>query len=164
MPVVRCTHCNCWQNPAVNGCAGCAYWGRRRAEVGDGHRCKHCAAPLPQDAPTRCTKCAAVRGDAEFQVRKAAADSRFPQGIRGALLDRLTTGEHITAAAAAFGVTSQQIHGFKAYDDTWADALDAALMAGRVDAGWHGTERGYRRCRCRCPECREARQARRLRY
>ena len=49
-----------------------------------------------------------------------------------------------------------RVHRYRAYDPQWAIDVDQALMDGRDPNVPHGTANGYRWHKCRCPECRTA--------
>lgn len=71
------------------------------------------------------------------------------------LTARLAAGEHLSEVCRALDLTTQQVHGWKRYDEGWAESLDSSLLAGRDPELSHGSHAAYRWGRCRCPECRE---------
>lgn len=156
MPASRCPGCNCWRSEGP--CKGCAYWARRARERREGLRCHHCCVLL-SEAGSRCGPCRGLRRGPDHARRQELAHVLFPQRVRDQLLARLASGEHLTDVCADLDITSNRVHGFTAYHSGWADALDGALMAGRDPELDHGTVKGYRHQRCRCPECREAKSA-----
>lgn len=152
----RCPGCGCWRAYDLTICSGCLYLARRARERGDGRRCNGCSTPLPDgQLLSRCATCQKARVAEDFDYRRRQAAGRFPTAVRRLLLARLREGEGLSQSCRSLEVSTQQVHGFKAYDGEWADALDAALLAGRDPDLEHGTFTAYRYGRCRCPECRE---------
>ncbi|MFG1858432.1 hypothetical protein ACGFJT_41835 [Actinomadura geliboluensis] len=91
--------------------------------------------------------------------RREQAAARLPPAQQRNLLNQIATGTPLPEAAAAHGLTVQRLFGRARWDQTWRDALDAALLAGRRDDIDHGTPQSYRWYRCRCPDCRRAKGA-----
>jgi hypothetical protein len=115
-----------------------------------------CSTPLTDEhRHTRCDDCHAQRAAADYTYRKQTATARFPEVVRRMLTARLAAGEHLTDVCRSLETTTQQAHGFKVFDRTWAEELDGALLAGRDPDLNHGTITAYRKSNCRCPECRE---------
>lgn len=158
MPV-RCPACHCWRRRSDSACRGCAYYARRARERAAGRRCPDCWDLLPDDAGSRCEPCRVARIEPDRRRKKAIAAARFPPRVREQLAARLAAGEHLTDVCADLDVTQQRVHGWRYRDEAWAERLDEALMAGRDPELEHGTHGAYRHGRCRCPECREARNA-----
>lgn len=86
--------------------------------------------------------------------RRPAAE--VPQTTWGELLRRVRGGEQMPQAAALLGLTAQTVHAACRRRPERAAELDVALRAGRDPGIEHGTTTGYRRHRCRCPDCRLA--------
>ncbi|WP_331726376.1 type I-E CRISPR-associated protein Cse1/CasA [Streptomyces sp. NBC_00470] len=125
----------------------------------EGRHCHHCGTLLPPDGTrSRCADCLLKRSSADFVYRKEIADAIFPESKRTALLERLSRGELLPDVCDDLDLTPNRIHGYAAYDATWRERLDSALMAGRDPDLDHGTESAYRHGACRCPECRTARE------
>lgn len=123
-------------------------------------RCVQCARLLTSGARlSRCDICRPRRAHSDRERKKAIAEAVFPPARRADLLRRLAAGEHLTDACQALDLSVHRVYGFKKYDDTWGEQLDAALTAGRVPDLAHGTEATYRHARCRCPDCRAAHAA-----
>jgi hypothetical protein len=97
----------------------------------------------------------AHNADTNEDVRRAA-DERFPPKQRRAFLRLLERGVAISEAAEKVGITVQAVHARCRFDPEWQGLLDAALIAGRDPDAPYGTPTGYRRYRCRCPDCRRA--------
>ncbi|MGO4417365.1 hypothetical protein AB4Z54_00945 [Streptomyces sp. MCAF7] len=153
---IRCAGCGCWRAHGSTVCCGCLYLARRALERDEGRRCRSCAAILPQDhGYSRCDGCHAQRAAEDFEYRKRMAAKRLPVVVRQMLTTRVAAGEHLPDVCRSLDITTQQAHGFKAFDDDWAEALDGALLAGRDPKLDHGSITAYRHGRCRCPECRE---------
>lgn len=79
-----------------------------------------------------------------------------------AFIVAIRNGATYTDALAQTGLTTPAITGRRQTDPDYAERLDAALMQGRdrtAGAYEHGTLMGYTHGRCRCPECRKARNA-----
>jgi hypothetical protein len=152
----RCPGCGCWRAYDLATCSGCLYLARRARERGAGRRCNGCHALLSDgQALSRCDTCQEARGAEDFDYRRRQAAERFPTAVRRLLLARLREGEGLSQACRSLELSTQQVHGFKVFDGEWAEALDAALLAGRNVSLVHGTFTAYRHGGCRCPECRE---------
>jgi hypothetical protein len=59
-------------------------------------------------------------------------------------------------AAERLGTTYQAVYAWAARDEQFAVALNTAQRAAAPPDTPHGTENGYRWCRCRCSDCRAA--------
>lgn len=110
---------------------------------------------------SRCARCRSRRRPTDQAHRREIAEALFPPQKRAALLKRLAAGQALGEACAALGTAPQAAFGYRAYDQEWAALLDDALMAGRDPDLAHGSENAYRIGRCRCPECRAGKRARR---
>ncbi|MFD8385214.1 type I-E CRISPR-associated protein Cse1/CasA [Streptomyces sp. NPDC059679] len=125
-------------------------------------RCVNCGRSLSEnDYRSRCEKCRTERVSQDWGYRKELAEAIFTIDKRGEVLRRLAAGDELADVCTDLDLTPHRVHGFRAYDDEWGQALDQALMAGRDPDLDHGSEQAYRHGRCRCPECREAHDARR---
>jgi hypothetical protein len=152
----RCPGCGCWRAYDLTTCSGCLYLVRRARERGTGRRCNRCSTPLPEgQILSRCDTCQEARAAEDFDYRRRQAAERFPAVVRRLLLARLREGEGLSQSCRSLELSTQQVHGFKVFDAEWAEALDAALLAGRDPGLEHGTFNAYRHGGCRCPECRE---------
>ena len=151
----RCAGCGCFRAVGL-ACCGCLYLARRARERGEGRRCVMCWTPLGTDQGySRCDSCQAQRTALDFDYRHRIAAERFPASVRRIVVARLAEGEHLTDVCTSLEITTRMVHGFKAYEPGWAEALDGALLAGRNPDLNHGSITAYRHGRCRCPECRE---------
>ncbi|MEZ0162963.1 hypothetical protein [Streptomyces griseorubens] len=121
-------------------------------------RCHHCHRPVIGTA-SRCPDCRKLRRTPDRAYRQELADALFPPAARAALLGRIASGEHITDVCADLGITVNRARGYGTYAPAWSRALDLALTASRDPALDHGTAMAYRHGRCRCPQCRAAKNA-----
>lgn len=119
------------------------------------HRCHHCHRPVAGTA-SRCASCRSLRRTPDRAYRREIADALFPPAARAALLGRIASGEHISDVCADLGISVHRARSYAAYAPAWGRALDLALTAGRDPDLDHGTAMAYRHGRCRCPECRTA--------
>jgi hypothetical protein len=120
-------------------------------------RCHNCNRPHTTGR-TRCIACRESRKGKDWERRRAIAEAVFPPRLRSRLLGLLRAGVPLREACEDVGVSVNQAHRFASYNESWGEALDAALMAGRDPGLAHGTEHAYRWGGCRCPECRNHRK------
>jgi hypothetical protein len=73
--------------------------------------------------------------------------------VRQQLLDAILAGRSFGATVRALGLTASQVWGLTKSDEHWAAALEAALMASRLDDLKHDTNAAYVHG-CVCSECR----------
>lgn len=104
----------------------------------------------------RCNECAHAHNGDTRTWRRSLADAAFPARTRTRLLRAIRGGATVVDAAERVGVTQHAVYARRRFDTQWGEQLDEALMAGRNPDAPHGTETGYRRWGCRCPECRAA--------
>lgn len=120
-------------------------------------RCHDCGQRLGADTErVRCADCLERRRAPDHRRKRARAGQRFPRRVRTRLLAGLSAGGQLGEVCSQLGVSTVQVYGWRQYDPGWADALDAALMAGRNPELDHGTP-SARWWGCRCPDCRLAR-------
>lgn len=97
--------------------------------------------------------------------RRETARESLTRDQRATILQHVREGRSIRAAATALGLSVNRVMLLGRTDDVWRAELDRALLAARDPSVPHGTETGYRRHGCRCPECRIAhRGGRRIRH
>ncbi|MFD7683067.1 hypothetical protein [Streptomyces sp. NPDC060187] len=123
-----------------------------------GRRCHNCHGPTTATI-SRCPACRSRRRSQDRAYHREIADALFPPAVRAALLGRVASGEHISDVCADLGITVNRARSYAAYAPAWGRALDRALIAGRDPDLAHSTETAYRRGRCRCPDCRTAKNA-----
>lgn len=120
-------------------------------------RCADCSKVLHWKH-TRCTKCLAEHREKSRVRKQEISAAIFTPARRARLLELLAAGTALSAACHEVGVSAPHVHGFRTYDPAWGAALDQALMQGRDPKLKHGTPSSYRIHRCRCPECRRAKE------
>ncbi|MGW5383979.1 hypothetical protein [Nocardia sp. NPDC003963] len=88
--------------------------------------------------------------------RRGLADAVFNAGDRQMLLAAVRDGASVAEAAAAVGVTHQQVYGRTEWDPDFRAALEGALAASCPAGALCGTPSGKRRHGGRCLACRRA--------
>ena len=109
----------------------------------------------------RCAACTAAHST-RFREDRRRHSLEVLGEHRADVLEMLAGGASFEHVEDVTGLSQQRLHGIAAWEPVWRAELDAALMAGRDPGRPHGTARAYR-LGCRCPECREAKQAARNR-
>ena len=90
--------------------------------------------------------------------RDTHRESVFPPGTRQRLLTLIADGVAFDDAVDEVGVTGYVVWGRALKHPDFRAALDDALTAGRDPSLPHGTAAAYRRGKCKCPDCRDARR------
>ncbi|WP_280426425.1 hypothetical protein [Nocardia carnea] len=88
--------------------------------------------------------------------RHELADAVFNARDRHMLLAAVRDGVRVSEAAAAVGVTHQQVYGRTEWDPDFRDALEEALTTSCPAGAYCGTPSGKRRHGGRCLACRRA--------
>ncbi|MEV6219881.1 hypothetical protein [Nocardia sp. NPDC051833] len=104
----------------------------------------------------RCVLCAAEKARTDRIRRRRATRRLVGRYQRTRITDAISAGAHPVEAAAAVGLTWNQVLGLARLDRRWASRLDKALLTGRNPDIAHGSYYSYQKHRCRCPECRAA--------
>ncbi|MBO0819566.1 MAG: hypothetical protein J2P26_01810 [Nocardiopsaceae bacterium] len=121
--------------------------------TGISRTCHDCGAPLTTTA-NRCTPCQDLHQQASRDRRRNRLTQIITPRVRAELLAALRTGEPLTTATRALGVTTPALWWYAHHHPEFHQELDSALHAGRDPALAHGTATAYRYGKCRCPECR----------
>ena len=105
-------------------------------------------------------RCAVCRWDHANEAREnrrtALEQGPLHAQARREIVERVWAGEPLEEAAAAAGLTVQQLWSTGVAWPEFVYALDAGLMARRDPGIPHGIVYSYRERGCRCPQCRGA--------
>lgn len=110
---------------------------------------------------SRCEACRHKRLRPDRKRRRAISRALFPRVLREAVLRELRKGRLFGEVCLSLRIAPTQLHSFARINPWFRSELDEALMQGRNPALRHGSESAYRLHRCRCPECRRGKAARR---
>lgn len=86
--------------------------------------------------------------------RREISDAIFTDVMRACVLAAVRAGVPLVGAMEVYGLAAEIAYGRARWDAEWEKLLHDAQMAGRDPEIDHGTAKGYRLCRTRCPECR----------
>lgn len=123
-------------------------------------RCHDCGQ-YARTRYSRCEDCRQKRIRPDRKRRHAISRALFPRVLREAVLRELRKGRQLGEVCLTLRISPAQLHTFAHINPWFRTELDDALMQGRNPDLRHGSESAYRTHRCRCPECRKGRTARR---
>jgi len=121
----------------------------------------HDCARYTRTQYSRCDDCRRKRLRPDRKRRYAISRALFPRVLREAVLRELRKGQRLGQVCQTLRISPNQLHTFARINPWFRTELDEALMAGRDPGLNHGSESAYRIHRCRCPDCRKGKAARR---
>ena len=156
-PLIHCPECGGWRGRDAVECAGCLSLAERASDVPWDERCKGCGKRA-REGKSRCAVCQEVHVHLSAVRRQRSLRRVLHPELRQKLLKALREGGSMPEVARELGTSQQRVWAAAQRWEWWREELDAALMDGRPGGVEHGTVWAYKRGRCRCPECREAKR------
>ena len=140
-----------WTAGAVDAAAQ-----RSRQRAGRGPQSAHGTASRWR-AGCHCVACVEAH-NADSRQSREAARRQWWEEREAPLVEAIRQGTAYREVLTELGISAQAVTAHRRRSETFARALDAALLEARDERLEHGTASGWR-AGCRCPECRAHHEA-----